>query len=88
MPRQLKPCGTPAAYRRHLRHGQEPCDDCREAEYARNRVGPRPLQPCGTAAGAYRHRRAGEPVCEPCHTAERTYQNTWRANRHAKTTGP
>jgi len=33
----LKPCGTEAAYVRHLRHGEEPCSDCRiaHAAYAR-----------------------------------------------------
>lgn len=34
----LAPCGTPAAYRRHLRAGQPPCDPCRKAATAyRNR---------------------------------------------------
>lgn len=28
----LKPCGTTAAYRRHLRHGERPCEHCRQAE--------------------------------------------------------
>ena len=28
---QLKPCGTEAAYYRHRRAGEEPCDECREA---------------------------------------------------------
>ncbi|MER0477314.1 WhiB family transcriptional regulator [Streptomyces sp. Edi2] len=31
----LKPCGTPAAYRRHLRAGQKPCRPCKSAEYLR-----------------------------------------------------
>jgi hypothetical protein len=31
MPRELKPCGTPAAYRRHLRNDEDPCDDCKQA---------------------------------------------------------
>ena len=34
-PRQLKPCGTTAAYRRHVRHGEKPCDDCRRAAVQR-----------------------------------------------------
>jgi hypothetical protein len=25
----VKPCGTEAAYRRHLRHGEVPCEPCR-----------------------------------------------------------
>lgn len=29
--RQLQPCGTPAAYLRHKRHGEEPCARCRQA---------------------------------------------------------
>lgn len=31
MARELKPCGTPAAYRRHLRKGQKACDACKRA---------------------------------------------------------
>lgn len=26
-----KPCGTPAAYKRHIRNGEKPCDACRAA---------------------------------------------------------
>jgi hypothetical protein len=26
-----KPCGTIAAYKRHLRHGDTPCDRCKAA---------------------------------------------------------
>ncbi|MEO3976924.1 WhiB family transcriptional regulator [Streptomyces sp. CAU 1734] len=33
--RHHKPCGTPAAYRRHLRAGQVPCPPCKNAEYRR-----------------------------------------------------
>lgn len=29
--RELKPCGSEAAYRRHLRHGEVPCEPCRIA---------------------------------------------------------
>ena len=36
MARDLKPCGTTAAYQRHLRHGETPCDACREANNAQN----------------------------------------------------
>jgi hypothetical protein len=28
----LQPCGTPAAYRRHLHHGEKPCRSCTQAE--------------------------------------------------------
>lgn len=29
--RKLKPCGTVAAYRRHLYRGEDACDECLEA---------------------------------------------------------
>lgn len=32
--RPLANCGTPAAYRRHLRHNEEPCQTCRNAQAA------------------------------------------------------
>ena len=31
MGRKPSPCGTEAAYKRHLRHGEEPCEECRGA---------------------------------------------------------
>jgi hypothetical protein len=34
MPRKLRPCGTPAAYARHLNRGEKPCADCRAANAA------------------------------------------------------
>jgi hypothetical protein len=34
MARELKPCGTIAAYQRHRRHGEDPCEPCREANRA------------------------------------------------------
>ncbi len=33
-PWRLRPCGTAAAYRRHLRHGEKPCRQCMEANAA------------------------------------------------------
>lgn len=35
----LKPCGTPAAYRRHLRNDEDPCDACRAAVRTQKREG-------------------------------------------------
>jgi hypothetical protein len=32
-----EPCGTLAAYRRHLRHGEEACQPCKDANAARSR---------------------------------------------------
>ncbi len=42
-----QPCGTVAAYRRHGRNGEEPCEACRQAERERQ-------------AELYRRRKAGE----------------------------
>lgn len=36
-PRTPAPCGTTAAYARHLRHGEPPCDACRKANAERHR---------------------------------------------------
>jgi hypothetical protein len=33
----LEPCGTPAAFRRHERKGETPCQLCREAHNRDNR---------------------------------------------------
>ena len=32
MGRATSPCGTPAAYRRHLRHKEDPCTACKKAK--------------------------------------------------------
>ncbi len=32
----VKPCGTLAAYRRHLRRGEPPCESCRQANSRAN----------------------------------------------------
>lgn len=37
-PGEPQPHGTVAAYRRHRRRGEKPCEECREAENARCRV--------------------------------------------------
>lgn len=44
--RFLAPCGTPAAYRRHKRRGEEPCAACRTA--------------CAKSAQERRQNRAGQ----------------------------
>lgn len=36
-PRTPQPCGTVAAYARHLRRGETPCDACRAANAERHR---------------------------------------------------
>lgn len=34
--REARPCGTEAAYRRHLRNGEQACPDCRAAHATYN----------------------------------------------------
>ena len=34
-PLDLRPCGTTAAYRRHQRHRERPCEPCRQANARR-----------------------------------------------------
>lgn len=53
MPRELQPCGTYPAYRRHIRNGEDPCDLCKQAnrdyKNRRNSTDPNP----GTFAGTF-----------------------------------
>jgi hypothetical protein len=86
--RELRPCGTIAAYRRHQRAYERPCDACRE-EY--NRVRPsraasgggsehrqQDLYPCGTTAAYNRHIRHREEPCRSCRQARHRYDQDRR----------
>lgn len=74
--RVLQPCGTPAAYSRHLARGEKPCELCKTARRRYQRAwykarleqnaAARPLAPCGTKAAYRRHRRHGEEPCQEC----------------------
>lgn len=79
----LKPCGTPAAYRRHLRDGTEPCQACREAENLRQRKGrAKPTPPvCGTDRGYRAHLAAGTEPCASCRVAHCATQEAYRLER-------
>lgn len=90
MPRELKPCGTMAAYMRHRYHGERPCEACvgawRQYKVAR-RGGYKSLPspaPCGTSAAYKRHLDYGEVPCDPCRQAKVKYQRDLRARRAAK----
>jgi hypothetical protein len=79
--RHLAPHGTPAAYLRHLRHGDEPCEPCREANAKAKRgqkatatPGRRKPIAHGTLAGYQQHRYRGEDACNDCKRAARDYQ--------------
>ena len=56
---ELKPCGTPAAYRRHLRRGETLCRSCRQAEQRRQqdrlRERPPPVPSPGRRIREVRH---------------------------------
>ena len=81
MSRELKPCGTVAAYQRHVRLVAPDDEACREAmrDYQRvRRTGtaePRELEPCGTLGAYQRHIYRREAPCEPCKKAKRDYVN-------------
>ena len=91
MPREVKPCGTRAAYLRHRKAGEEPCGPCLEAMREANRRfsqsrTPRPrkvrvLKPCGTAAAYMRHKKAGEESCGPCREAWSEYINDYNKKK-------
>ncbi len=70
------PCGTKAAYARHLRNGENP-QDCELCATVRNtkpkRMGRPPSRPCGTMAAWARHKRRGEQPCQACVAANREY---------------
>lgn len=72
-------CGTAAGRVTHARHGEEPCQPCRDAqnEYRNARyvpAPPRPLKPCGTDGAYKRHIARGEPVDEACRLAHSAYE--------------
>ncbi|MFD8404634.1 WhiB family transcriptional regulator [Streptomyces anulatus] len=86
--RRLAPCGTNAAYDRHVRNGEQPCDPCRrahnernvqvraEARHRRNITGG-----CGTTKAYYRHLQAGEPIDPACQAASDAYEQQLTAPR-------
>ncbi|KAA0916440.1 hypothetical protein [Dietzia sp. ANT_WB102] len=75
---ELQPCGTNAAYQRHMKAGEQPCEPCVLANREQSRASYKPkkldtsdLQPCGTRAAYQRHVRAGEQPCDACLEANR-----------------
>ena len=82
MSRELKPCGTRAAYMRHLRRGEDPCGACRDANRAgdreQRRRSARKVTSCGTYAAYQRHVKAGEEACAACKRAQAEYRARYR----------
>lgn len=77
-----------AAYKRHLRHGETPCDLCRavNTEKSRKQLAKsrpsdwkkRELAPCGTTAAYARHLLHNEKACEACLAANRAAVKLWQ----------
>ena len=61
-----KPCGTRAAYKRHLRRYEQPCPACREAaaQYTRQQRAAQNQAPAGTTPGGTMLGLAGMPISE------------------------
>jgi hypothetical protein len=83
-----QPCGTEAAYRRHLAHQETPCEPCKQAHRDHDRrYRPTPTRfdkpDCGTVAGYRWHRKHGEPQCRPCKDALAAYARS----RYGKAAG-
>lgn len=84
--RELQPCGTPAAYRRHVYHGEIACAKCLKAwsKAQRDRRPPStnpPLKPHGTIAAYRRHRRAKKKPCKLCRAAWSAYLREYRSRK-------
>jgi hypothetical protein len=80
----LKPCGTNAAYNRHIRYGEKACQPCKDAHADHTRAfRPRTRQPapCGTATAYRRHYARGEKPCQECVAANSEYKNQWRRKK-------
>lgn len=93
--RPLSPHGTAAAYQRHLRWGEEPCEPCREAntQHKRDRratgelpadSGRRKPIDHGSLKGYQQHRYRGETPCSDCRHASAAYQRDRKAALLAK----
>jgi hypothetical protein len=78
---ELLPCGTAAAYRRHLKRGEPACVLCVEGyrAYRRSRYSVENGYECGTQAGFMRHLAYREDPCESCRAAFRNYAAAMRS---------
>lgn len=83
----LRPCGTDAAYKRHLRNGEVACGPCvaahrvaiRAWDRRTNKRPRRELAPCGTPGAYKRHTRLKEPTDRACRDANAAYKRERRA---------
>jgi len=85
-------CGTVNGYRYHHRHGETPCEACKEAMRPywaevdhRRRVRRKDLEaPCGTPSAYRRHLRRGEPIDAPCRAAATAELAEYRRRKRLK----
>jgi hypothetical protein len=81
--RPIPACGTTGGYQRHLRLKETPCDECRHAIAAYQRLyragftRARRAPACGTTGGYRRHHANSETPCEPCREANRQRQRDY-----------
>lgn len=84
------PHGTNAAYARHIKAGEDPCDACKTAhneEQKARRDGtlpPRALRPCGTLSAARRHRAHKEPLDAECRQVEADFNRDYKKARRQR----
>lgn len=69
----IQPCGTKAAWQRHWRKGEPPCELCAKVHKPSTKKGRPVVRACGTMAGFARHKRHGEQACVACQAAHREY---------------
>jgi hypothetical protein len=85
MARELKPCGTYAAYARHLRKQEEPCEPCKQA--ARDQKNDRVTAGLSESASRVALALAAEPAPEVLDELEEARDNL-RAVKAAMTEAP
>lgn len=82
--KELQPCGTNAAYARHKRNGEYPCEPClaaHAAEVAKYQPPKKLGKRCGTKAGYKKHLRHKETPCDKCKKAAAKHRRLQRARK-------
>lgn len=82
-PRNLQPCGTVAAFQRHVRRREIPCESCRQAKNESQHRHRQELEPCGTYGAWRRHIRRREQPCRACRDERNRIQRQRRSEGKA-----
>lgn len=82
----VQPCGTSAAYQRHIYYGEEPCPEDREARRlaARNARRQKGIKPRKKPRHGTRTLYQRGCRCEPCKTAQNEYNAALRAGHRRR----